>query len=136
VSVGAIEPQFYARLLDLAGIDDPDFAAQLDRARWPELKERLAGIFATRTREEWCALLEGSEACFAPVLDMAEAPRHPHNAARGTFVDVAGVSQPAPAPRFSRTPPAVPDMPDAAGAHSADILRAWGIPESTIVRLI
>lgn len=136
VSVGAIEPQFYARLLELAGIDDPDFAAQLDRARWPELKERLAGIFATRTREEWCALLEGSEACFAPVLDMAEAPRHPHNAARGTFVDVAGVSQPAPAPRFSRTRPAVPDMPDAAGAHSADILRAWGIPESTIARLL
>jgi alpha-methylacyl-CoA racemase len=104
IAVGAIEPQFYAQLLALTGASDPAFARQWDRDGWPALKDKFAALFATRTRDAWCALLEGTDACFAPVLDMDEAPRHPHNAARATFVDVDGVTQPAPAPRFSRTP--------------------------------
>jgi alpha-methylacyl-CoA racemase len=126
VSIGAIEPQFYAKLLALAGALDPAFDAQMDEARWPELKARFAALFAARSRDEWCALLEGTDACFAPVLDMAEAPRHPHNAARGTFVDVAGVTQPAPAPRFSRTAPQLGAPPAAPGEHSAAVLADWG----------
>jgi len=104
VAIGAIEPQFYATLLRLLGIADPDFAAQEDRARWPGLQDKLRHLFRQRTRAEWCALLEGTEACFAPVLGLTEAPEHPHLAARGTFVDLDGARQPAPAPRFSRTP--------------------------------
>ncbi|MEI8305085.1 MAG: CaiB/BaiF CoA-transferase family protein [Burkholderiales bacterium] len=132
VSVGAIEPQFYARLRELCGITDPAFDAQLDPAGWPALKQRLAEMFRTRTRDEWCALLEGSDACFAPVLDWDEAPGHPHNQARGTFVDVAGVMQPAPAPRFSRTPPATPVAPSAAGADTDAVLRDWGFDAAAL----
>ena len=135
VSVGAIEPQFYARLLALAGASDPAFDAQMDQARWPELKARFAALFATRSRDEWCALLEGSDACFAPVLDMAEAPQHPHNAARGAFVDIAGVIQPAPAPRFSRTAPEVGSAPAAPGEHSAAVLADWGWTGDAIAAL-
>jgi alpha-methylacyl-CoA racemase len=98
----------------------------MDETRWPELKARFAALFATRSRDEWCALLEGTDARFAPVLDMAEAPEHPHNAARGAFVDIAGVTQPAPAPRFSRTAPHVSCAPAAPGEHTGDILATWG----------
>jgi alpha-methylacyl-CoA racemase len=135
VSIGAIEPQFYARLLALAGATDPVFEAQMDEARWPELKARFAALFATRSRDEWCALLEGTDACFAPVLDMAEAPRHPHNAARGTFVDIGGVTQPAPAPRFSRTAPSVGSAPPAPGEHTEDVLADWGWARDAIAAL-
>ncbi|HEX9173039.1 MAG TPA: CaiB/BaiF CoA-transferase family protein [Telluria sp.] len=135
VSVGAIEPQFYAKLLALAGATDPAFDAQMDQARWPELKASFAALFATRSRDEWCALLEGSDACFAPVLDMAEAPHHPHNAARGAFVDIAGVTQPAPAPRFSRTAPEVSAAPAAPGEHSAAVLADWGWTADAIAAL-
>jgi alpha-methylacyl-CoA racemase len=109
ISLGAIEERFYAGLLDKLGLaDDPEFAAQYDQARWPALTARLEAIFRTRTRDEWCALLDGSDACFAPVLSLAEAPADPHNLARGTFVELDGVIQPAPAPRFLGTPaPAV-----------------------------
>lgn len=101
VALGAIEPQFYARFRAAAGIaDDPAFDAQFDRSAWPALKERLETLFRTRTRDEWCALMEGTDICFAPVLSMAEAPGHPHNVARGAFVAHEGVVQPAPAPRF------------------------------------
>ena len=104
VSVGAIEPPFYAELLRRCGLaGDPAFAAQWDRAAWPQQREQLAEMFNTRTRDEWCALLEGSDACFAPVLDFTEAPRHPHMAARQTFGTADGIVQPNPAPRFSRT---------------------------------
>ena len=105
VSIGSIEPQFYAMLmdrLDLTG--DPAFAQDADRATWPQLKERLRAIFKSRTRDEWCAIMEDTDICFAPVLSLAEAPRHPHNVARGTFVEEGGIVQPAPAPRFSGTP--------------------------------
>jgi alpha-methylacyl-CoA racemase len=135
VSIGAIEPQFYAKLLALAGAADPAFEAQMDEARWPELKARFAALFATRGRDEWCALLEGTDACFAPVLDMAEAPRHPHNAARGAFVDIDGVTQPAPAPRFSRTAPKVRSAPAAPGEHTEDVLTDWGWTPDAIAAL-
>ncbi len=105
VSIGAIEPQFYAELLRLTGLEgDEAFAAQMDTDRWPALKERLRGVFAAKTRAEWCEIMEHSDVCFAPVLTMGEAAGHPHNVERGTFTEVAGVSQPSPAPRFSRTP--------------------------------
>lgn len=124
IAIGAIEPQFYAELRERCGIHDPVFDAQLDAARWPLLKLRLADIFRTRTRAEWCTLLEGSDACFAPVLDWDEAPQHAHNRARETFVTLDGVVQPAPAPRFSRTPSAPPVRSHAATLEEA--LRAWG----------
>jgi alpha-methylacyl-CoA racemase len=104
ISIGAMEPPFYALLREKCGLDDPAFDAQWDARRWPELKERVAAVFRTKTRAQWCALLEGTDACFAPVLDLAEAAQHPHNRARGTFVEVDGIRQPAPAPRYSRTP--------------------------------
>ena len=105
ISLGSIEPQFYALLLDRAGLkNDPGFLAQHDRANWGALKDRLTTLFLTRTRDEWCTLMEDSDICFAPVLSLCEAPLHPHNAARGTFVDEGGMVQPAPAPRFSATP--------------------------------
>jgi alpha-methylacyl-CoA racemase len=105
VAVGAIEPQFYALLLQKCGITDPELVQlQNDATRWPQFREKLAALFRTRTRDAWCALLEGTDACFAPVLDWDEAPRHPHNVARETFVELDGVVQPAAAPRFSRTP--------------------------------
>jgi alpha-methylacyl-CoA racemase len=131
VSIGSIEPQFYAQLLQRTGIGDPEFSAQLDAAGWPRLKARLAEVFLTRSRDEWCALMEGSDVCFAPVLDWDEAPRHPHNLARQSFVTVDGVVQPAPAPRFSATPAAMPR----ASTAGADVFAAWGIPEPALQSL-
>ncbi|MEI9964764.1 MAG: CaiB/BaiF CoA-transferase family protein [Caulobacteraceae bacterium] len=96
IAIAAIEPQFYGRLRDKAGLDDPAFDAQMDQARWPELKEKLAAVIATRTRDEWCAIFEGEDACVAPVLSLKEAPQHPYNVQRGAFVEVEGVPQPAP----------------------------------------
>lgn len=125
VSVGAIESQFYALLLEKAGIAGAAFSDQNAMQHWPQLKERLAQIFLTRTRAEWCALLEGSDACFAPVLDWDEAPLHPHNQARQTFVTVDGVLQPAPAPRFSHTPAATPAYAAASSEDSAAIIAEW-----------
>ncbi len=127
VAVGAIEPQFYAELRERCGIDDPLFDGQMDTARWPLLKLRLADVFRTRTRDEWCRILEGTDACVAPVLDWDEAPRHPHNRARGTFVADAegGFVEPAPAPRFSRTPAAAPERPTAVTLGEA--LAAWHV---------
>ena len=105
LSIGSIEPQFYALLLEKTGLTgDPDFAQQLNPAKWDELKARLTALFLTRTRDEWCALMDGTDICFAPVLSLTEAPQHRHNVARGTFVEDGGIIQPAPAPRFSVTP--------------------------------
>ncbi|HKA55013.1 MAG TPA: CaiB/BaiF CoA-transferase family protein [Candidatus Binatia bacterium] len=126
VSVGSIEPKFYAELLHLAGLEHEELPRQNDRAAWPGLKERVAAIFRTKTREEWCRLMEGSEVCFAPVLSMQEAPNHPHNRERGTFVEFEGVVQPAPAPRFSRTPSAIQRPPARPGEHTEEALRDWG----------
>lgn len=111
ISIGSLEPQFYALLLEKTGLkDDADFAAQMNSAHWPALKERLTTLFKTRTRDDWCADMEMSDVCFAPVLSMSEAPHHPHNAARGTFVEADGVMQPAPAPRYSATVSDAPRM--------------------------
>ena len=135
LAVGALEPQFYAELLRRLGLDDGDLPAQLDRDGWPLLRERLAAVFRTRTREEWCELLAGTDACVAPVLALAEAPAHPHNRARGTFVEVGGVTQPAPAPRFSRTPCDPPTPAASPGEHTDQALADWGLPPDKIARL-
>lgn len=124
LSVGAIEPQFYASLLQLAGLDDPRFKRQMDAAQWPELKAALAAVFAQRTRAQWCDLLEGSDACVAPILDWDEAPQHPHNKARDTFVEIDGTLQPAAAPRFSRTPGAARS---ASATNAQEILQRWQV---------
>jgi alpha-methylacyl-CoA racemase len=127
VAIGAIEPQFYRSLLETLGLaEDPAFRAQLNPAGWPALAGRLAGIFRTKTRDEWCALMEGTDICFAPVLSLAEAPLHPHNVARGAFVEVGGMLQPAPAPRFSATPADTPRPPGAAGADNDALLGSRG----------
>ena len=107
VALGSIEPQFYAELRKLAGLDDPLFDRQLSPKDWPALKEKMAEVFKTKTRAEWCAIMEGTDVCFAPVLSLTEAPHHPHMAARQVFVQHDGITQPAPAPRFSRTPSAI-----------------------------
>ena len=107
ISIGSIEPQFYALLREHAGLSDAAFDAQMDRNAWPALKAKLTQVFRSKTREEWCNIMEGTDICFAPVLTMAEAPDHPHMAARNVFVERHGVTQPAPAPRFSRTPSAI-----------------------------
>jgi alpha-methylacyl-CoA racemase len=135
LSVGCLEPQFYRALLERLGLDD-DPAEQMRVERWPALRARLAARFKTRTREEWERELSGSEVCFAPVLDMAEAPQHPHNRARGTFCELDGVVQPAPAPRFSRTPPASPAPVARPGEHTIEILGAWGLDETEIDELL
>jgi alpha-methylacyl-CoA racemase len=132
VALGSIEPQFYALLREKAGLSDPAFDAQMDRVGWPALKAKLADVIARKTRAEWCALMEGSDVCFAPVLEMGEAPLHPHNAARQAFVTVEGVVQPAPAPRFSATPGAVQGPPPGIGAHNASGLADWGFPPETV----
>lgn len=124
VAIGPLEPQFFAVLRERCGLDEPLFDRQNDRSRWPAMRQRLTEVFAGRTRDEWCALLEGSDACFAPVLDWDEAPRHAHNLARETHVEVDGVLQPAPAPRFSRTPAGRPTAP--AQPPAAQVLARWG----------
>jgi alpha-methylacyl-CoA racemase len=132
VSIGSIEPQFYALLLEKTGISDPDFKSQMDRALWPSLHDRLAKVIATKTRDAWCEIMEGTDVCFAPVLTLEEAPRHKHNAARNTFVEVEGVVQPAPAPRFSATPGAIAGPPPAIGADTATVLSEWGFSAANI----
>jgi alpha-methylacyl-CoA racemase len=122
ISIGSIEPQFYALLRQLAGLSEPAFDAQMDRGAWPSLRQKLAEIFKTKTREEWCAVMEGTDVCFAPVLTLTEAPHHPHMAARKTFVERHGVTQPAPAPRFSRTPSAIREP---ISSDIADLIREW-----------
>jgi alpha-methylacyl-CoA racemase len=132
ISLGSIEPQFYALLLDKTGIDDPEFQKQMDRASWPSLHDKLAAVIATKTRDEWCAIMDATDVCFAPVLDLDEAPKHAHNVARQTFVEMAGVVQPAPAPRFSATPGAIQGPPPAVGAHDREALADWGFSSAEI----
>jgi alpha-methylacyl-CoA racemase len=134
VAVGAIEPQFYAELLRLLELD-PDEFPQFDQARWPEFKERFAAVFRTRTRDEWTAILEPAEACATPVLKPAEAASHHHNVARGAFVEVEGVVQPGPAPRFSRTPSEIQGPARDPGADTDTALAAWGIGPDDVAAL-
>ena len=133
ISIGSIETQFYAELLALTGLsDDPEFAQQHNTANWPHLKGRLTELFATKSRDEWCALMEHTDVCFAPVLTMSEAAKHPHNVERGTFIEVDGVTQAAPAPRFSRTKAEVTMPPARAGEHTREVLADWGIGATDI----
>ncbi|CAB4654579.1 MAG: CoA transferase [Actinobacteria bacterium] len=128
ISIGSIEPQFYALLLEKTGLtNDPAFAKQMDPSQWPMLKTKLQDVIKQKTQAQWCAIMEGTDVCFAPVLTMTEATQHPHHIARNTFIDIAGVTQPAPAPRFSRTSPETPTPPAHAGQHSTQILNEWGI---------
>ena len=135
VSIGSIEPQFYAELLQKLGLDKESLPRQMERAQWPALKQRLEAIFKTKTRAEWCEIMEGSDVCFAPVLSMDEAPSHPHIAARRTFVEHAGVMQAAPAPRFSRTPGAIAGVPPHPGQHTEPALCDWGFSAEEIRKL-
>jgi alpha-methylacyl-CoA racemase len=135
VSIGSIEPQFYAELLRLTGLEGEELPWQHDRNEWPGLKDRMAEIFRQKTRDEWCELMEGTDVCFAPVLSLAEAPAHPHNVHRGTFVENSGVVQPAPAPRFSATPVEVQRPPAHAGQHTDEVLREWGLDPERVAKL-
>ena len=135
LAVGPIEPHFYQILLEGCGIADPDPRQQWRAKSWPGMKERLRAAFRTKTRDEWCALFEGSDACVTPVLSLAEAPTHPHNQARQTFVEIDGLVQPAPAPRFSRTPAAIQSAPASPVAAAEDWLAEWGFSADEIARL-
>ena len=127
IALGSLEPQFYAELLAKTGLDAEDLPAQMDRDGWPRLRERFTELFKTKTRDAWCALLEDGDACFAPVLTMSEAAKHPHVQARDTIVDYEGVLQPAPAPRFSRTAPELRRPPARPGEHTDEVARRLGL---------
>ncbi len=135
ISVAPIEGRFYAELLRRLDIDPATLPPQMDREHWPEMQRRFAELFRTRTRDEWCALLEGTDACFAPVLTTDEAPDHPHNRARGTYVEIDGVVQPAPAPRFSRTIPDLPIPPQPSGPEQAETALAGWLDQAEIAAL-
>jgi alpha-methylacyl-CoA racemase len=136
VAVGALEPQFYAAFVEGLGLPDPLPGAQYDVAHWPEHRRRFAAAFASRPRDEWAAVFAGTDACVTPVLGLTEAPGHPHLAARGTFVERDGATQPAPAPRFSRTPGAVRGAPRMPGADTRDVLTQWGFAEGDVDELL
>jgi alpha-methylacyl-CoA racemase len=135
VSIGALEPQFYAELIQRLGLDPQKLPPQMDRSGWPALRKVFADTFRTRTRDEWCEVLEGTDTCFAPVLGIEDAYAHEHNVARGTFVDVAGVRQPGPAPRFSRTPGRISRPPAHAGEHTDEALAEWGFSRAELGEL-
>jgi alpha-methylacyl-CoA racemase len=135
ISIGPVEPQFYDLLLQKLEIDNPLFKQKRDKDSWPILKAQLTATFKSKTRAEWCALLDGTDVCFAPVLTMEEAPKHPHNIARGTFVEIDGVVQPGPAPRFSLTPGQIQRPPAAVGAHSNEVLADWGFSAAELTEL-
>ena len=135
ISIGAVEAKFYKMLLEKLDLDPAKLPDQLDKSRWPDMCELLAGKFRQKTRDEWCALMEGTDICFAPVLGFHEAAQHPHNKARGSFVTVDGIVQPGPAPRFSRTPSSVKHGPPAFGEHTESALTAWGFGADEIAAL-
>ena len=135
ISLGSIEPQFYAELLEKLGLTGEDLPHQMDKSGWPALKARFETIFKTQTRDHWCALMEGTDICFAPVLSMDEAPNHPHIKHRNTFVEFHGLTQPAPSPRFSRTVPALEKPPAHAGQHTDDVLSSFGFSAEEIAKL-
>lgn len=136
MSVGAIEPKFYRNLLKVLGLNEAKLPAQNDRDRWPELKARFAAAFKTRTRDEWAAAFQNIEACVAPVLSLKEAPAHPHNRARGTFVEANGALQAAPAPRFSRTPAAIQGPTPNPGQHTREALEQWGFGAADVEAML
>lgn len=136
VAIGSIEPKFYAELLEKIGLDAAALPAQHDPTSWRAMTQRFTEIFRSKTRDEWCRIMEGSDVCFAPVLDLDESLRHPHNQARGTFVSVNGVAQPGPAPRFSRTPCAIGKPPSVPGEDSLSVLSDWGFSDAALETLI
>ena len=136
ISIGSIEPKFYAELLEKTGLEGEELPPQMDRAQWPAMKQKLTAVFKTKTRDEWCAIMEGTDICFAPVLDFSEAPQHPHNKARGSFVEIEGIVQPGPAPRFSRTPGRVRSGPPDFGAQTEETLARWGFADEEIGELV
>jgi alpha-methylacyl-CoA racemase len=135
ISIGSLEPQFYALLLEKCEISDESFKDQLDQNAWPIKREKLEALFKTKTQRQWCDIMEGTDVCFAPVLSLAEAPDHPHNKARGTFVDVEGVTQPAPAPRFSRTQGEIQSTAALTGEHTEEVFKSWGFSDAEIAGL-
>lgn len=135
VSIGSIETKFYAELLEKLEIDPDSLPPQMERESWPAMKEKFKGIFLTKTRDEWCQIMENSDICFAPVLSLEEAPEYHHNKERGAFVEVEGVQHPAPAPRFSRTPSAIRGPAPKTGVHTEEVLRDWGIAAEDISAL-
>lgn len=135
VSIGSIEPKFYAELIERLGLSGEDLPAQHEATSWPVMKDRFQSVFRTKTRDEWCDVMEGSDVCFAPVLSLEESMRHPHNVARGTFVEMDGITQPGPAPRFSRTPGKLDRPPSIPGQHSEEVLRDWGFDMAEITAL-
>ncbi len=136
VSIASIEAKFYALLLAALNLDPADLPGQMDRPTWPDMARKFEALFAKKTRDEWCGIMEGSDICFAPVLSFAEAPSHPHNQARSSFLDIAGVTQPGPAPRFSRTPSAIQSAPPTLGADTSAGLAAWGFSAGEIEALL
>ena len=132
ISLGSIEPQFYAELLRITGLDQEDLPKQMDRTHWPSMKEKIAKTIQGKTRDQWVELMEGTDVCFAPVLSPSEAFEHPHNVERKTFVEVAGIKQPAPAPRFSRTPATIDSPPPHPGQHTNEVLSRWGFAKEEI----
>lgn len=132
VAIGSLEDKFHKQLFELAGINDP-IPVQFAPEEWPRLAERLEAIFKSKTRDEWCAIMEGTDVCFAPVLSMGEAPDHPHNRARGSFVEIAGLRQPGPAPRFSGTPSEIERQPPELGEHTSEVLAEFGYSERDII---
>ena len=135
VCVGSIEPQFYAELVEKAGVDAAKFDAQMDAGQWDSFKEELAAVFKGKTRDEWCRIMEGSDVCFAPVLSILEAPDHPHNRQRQTFVEIDGVTQPAPSPRFSRTQAEIAGAARAPGEDTRSVLADLGLAQSEVSAL-
>ncbi|HPI49909.1 MAG TPA: CaiB/BaiF CoA-transferase family protein [Hyphomonadaceae bacterium] len=136
LAIGSIEPQFHALLVKGLGLPDDAFGSYMDRTKWPEFSRRLAEIVKTKSRDDWMKVFDGTDACVAPVLSMDEAPGHPHNAARSTFVEAFGMVQPGPAPRFSRTAGAVNGPPALAGKHSTDVLSSWGVDPEQVKRFV
>ncbi len=135
ISLGSIEPQFYAELLRITGLDQEELPKQMDRSQWPKMKLKIAETIRSKTRDQWVELMEGTDVCFAPVLSPSEACSHPHNVERETFVEVAGIKQPAPAPRFSRTPGVIDGPPPHPGEHTEEVLSSWGFSENEIQNL-
>ena len=136
ISIGSIEPQFYALLCQIAELPESEFGEQMKRDTWEHKKHLISKVFLTKSRDDWCELMEGTDVCFAPVLDMSEAPSHPHNVARKTFIEIEGVTQPAPAPRFNRTENEITSPPALAGEHSREILDTLGLEEDEVNKLI
>jgi len=135
VCIGSIEPQFYAELVEKSGVDPNRFGPQMNTEQWGDFRTELAEVFKAKTRDEWCDIMEGSDVCFAPVLSILEAPDHPHNRHRGTFVEVDGVTQPAPSPRFSRTTPEVSHAARTPGEDTRSVLREIGLDADAISAL-